>query len=72
MRKKENDVKWGGWSAHKLSDESAYAIDMKQKLKQGDVDQDDAEIITRDVPGSSPSKAAAPHKKKPATRRRVR
>jgi hypothetical protein len=47
MRKKENDVKRGGWSAHKLADESAYAIDTKQKLKQGDVDEDDAQITPR-------------------------
>ena len=65
MRKKENDVKRGGWSAHKLADESAYAIDTKQKLKQGDVDEDD-------VPPPSPSKTAVPRKKQSATRQRVR
>lgn len=68
MRKKENDVKRGGWSAHKLADESAYAIDTKQKLKQGDV-EDDAQFTPRDV---TPSKTTTPRKKQPATRRRVR
>lgn len=72
MRKKENDVKRGGWSAHKLADESAYAIDTKQKLKQGDVDKEEAQIKARDVPPSPLSKTAAPRKKKSATIRRVR
>ncbi len=72
MRKKENDVERGGWSAHKLADESAYAIDTKQKLKQGDLDKDGAQITPRDVPPTSPSKTAAPRKKQSATRRRVR
>ena len=71
MRKKENDVKRGGWSAHKLADESAYAIDTKQKLRQGDV-EDNAQITPRDVPPNSPLKTAAPRKKQSATRRRVR
>ena len=72
MRKKENDVKRGGWSAHKLADESAYAIDMKQKLKQGDVVKEDAQVKSRDVPPISPSKTAGPRKKQSATIRRVR
>lgn len=63
MRKKENDVKRGGWSAHKLADESGYAIDTKQKLKQGDVDKEHAQSITRDLPGSSHPKTTAPRKK---------
>jgi hypothetical protein len=71
MRKKENDVKRGGWSAHKLADESAYAIDTKQKLKQGDVDEDDAQITPRKAP-TSPDKTAALRKKQSGTRRRVR
>jgi hypothetical protein len=72
MRKKENDVKRGGWSAHKLADESAYAIDTKQKLKQGDIDEDDGRITRRDVPPTSSSETTAPRKKQSATRRRVR
>lgn len=69
MRKKENDVKRGGWSAHKLADESAYAIDTKEKLKQGDVDEGNTR---RHVPPTSPSETTARRKKQPATRRRVR
>lgn len=42
MRMSKNDVRRGGWSAHKLADESSYAIDTKQKLRQGDVVDDDA------------------------------
>ena len=72
MRKKENDVKRGGWSAHKLADESAYAIDTKQKLKQGDLDKDGAQITPRDEAPTSPSKTAALRKKQSATTRRVR
>jgi hypothetical protein len=72
MRKKENDVKRGGWSAHKLADESAYAIDTKQKLKQGDVDEGDAQITPRKVPPASPDKTATPRKKQSGTKRRVR
>ena len=71
MRKKENDVKRGGWSAHKLADESAYAIDTKEKLKQGDVNEEDGQI-TRDAPPASSSETAAPRKKQPPRRRRVR
>jgi hypothetical protein len=70
MRKKENDVKRGGWSAHKLADESGYAIDTKQKLKQGDVDEAHAQITPREAP-TSPDKTAA-RKKQSGTRRRVR
>lgn len=69
MRKKENDVKRGGWSAHKLADESGYAIDTKEKLKQGDVDE---EITERNARPPSPAKTATPRKKQTATRRRVR
>ena len=69
MRKKENDVKRGGWSAHKLADESGYAIDTKQKLKQGDVDEG---MTGRRVPPVSPSEATASRKKQPAKSRRVR
>jgi hypothetical protein len=72
MRKKENDVKRGGWSAHKLADESGYAIDTKQKLKQGDVDEDDVQTTPRKARPTSPDKAAAPRKKESGTRRRVR
>ena len=71
MRKKENDVKRGGWSAHKLADESAYAIDTKQKLKQGDVDEDNGQI-TRDVPPTSRSKSGARRKEQSARKRPVR
>jgi hypothetical protein len=73
MRKKENDVKRGGWSAHKLADESGYAIDTKQKLKQGDVDEDDAQVTRRDVPPTSSSETTgASPQKQSARRRRVR
>jgi len=72
MRKKENDVKRGGWSAHKLADESAYAIDTKQKLKQGDVDEDDGQVTLRDVPPASSSETTGASQKQSATRRRVR
>ena len=78
MRKKANDVKRGGWSAHKLADESSYAIDTKQKLKQNDVDNDveitgRAETIAAEnVPSGSASKKAAGRKKQSSTSRRLR
>ena len=75
MRKKANDVKRGGWSAHKLADESGYAIDTKQKLKQRQVDDDRAQttgaetVASRDTPPTSPSKREASRKKSSTTRR---
>jgi len=58
VKQRKNDVKRGGWSAHKLSDESSYAIDMKQKLKQGDVDRDDDALITPDARTVAPPDVA--------------
>ena len=76
MRKRKSDVKRGGWSAHRLADESSYAIDTKQKLKQGDVDHD-AQTTRRagtraagNVPPGSASKTAARRKKQSSTTRR--
>ena len=77
MRKRKNDVKRGGWSAHRLADESSYAIDTKQKLKQGDVDADDdarippeAETIApQDEPRISRSNTKAPRKQSSKARR---
>ena len=63
MRKKKNDVKRGGWSAHKLADESGYAIDTKQKLKQGDNDEN-RQLTQQAVPPTPPSKTAARRKKR--------
>ena len=75
MRKKANDVKRGGWSAHSLADESSYAIDTKQKLRQGDVDDEHeratgAETIAPPEAPHAPSKRA--FRKKSSTRRRTR
>ena len=58
MKQRKNDVKRGGWSAHKLSDESSYAIDMKQKLKQGDVDPHDDALMTPDARTVAPPDTA--------------
>ena len=75
MRKKANDVTRDGWSAHTLADESGYAIDMKQKLKQGRVHNDrkrttEAETVaSRDARHTSPSKGQASRKKSSTTRR---
>ena len=57
MRKKENDVKRGGWSAHRLADESSYSIDTKLKLKQGDVDADDDAPTTPEAAPIAPPRA---------------
>ena len=67
MRKKENDVKRGGWSAHRLADESGYAIDTKQKLKQGDADEENRQLTQQPVP-PAPPKAGARRKKRSAKR----
>ena len=74
MRKKANDVRRDGWSAHKLADESGYAIDMKQKLKQGDVDDDRArtkrpKISARGAAHTSLPKREGSRKKSSTTRR---
>jgi hypothetical protein len=66
MRRKANDVERGGWSAHRLADESGYAIDTKQKLKQGDLDHDDTQITSRAGAPTAASKTAAPRKKRSA------
>ena len=75
MRKKANDVKRGGWSAHRLADESGYAIDTTQKLKQGR-GHDDREgttaaetVASRDAPHNSPAKRETSRKKSSTTRR---
>ena len=60
MRMRKNDVVRGGWSAHKLADESSYAIDTKQKLKQGDVGDDDAGNNTPEAVTIIPQDAARP------------
>jgi hypothetical protein len=75
VRKRKNDVKRGGWSAHRLSDESSYAIDMEQKLKQGDVDRGGDALITPDAVAppdatrTSHSETKAPRKQSSKTRR---
>jgi hypothetical protein len=68
VRKKANDVKRGGWSAHRLADESGYAIDTKQKLKQGDADDDDKQLTQQAAPPPPPVKTAARRKKRSAKR----
>ncbi len=75
MRGRKNDVERGGWSAHRLADESSYAIDTKQKLKQGDIDNDArispeaATITPQDAPRTTPPEIEAPRKKSSKTRR---
>lgn len=66
VRKRKNDVKRGGWSAHRLADESSYAIDTNQKLRQGDV-EDEHERATGAETIAPPE---APHPA--ASKRRVR
>ena len=75
MRNKANDVKRGGWSAHRLADEAGYAIDMKQKLKQGDIKEDRAratgrKMSARDTGDASPSNREGSRKKSSTSRRR--
>lgn len=70
MTKRKNDVKREGWSAHKLADESSYAIDTKQKLKQGDVDNtaqntsEEGAMTPQNKPHTSRSKGGAPRKRR--------
>ena len=64
MRKKANDVKREGWSAHKLADESGYAIDMKQKLKQGSADNDREPTTEAETVASRGARRGSPSRKK--------